>query len=88
MLDQLMQYGILAAVLIFGLKIGLALGFSGIKKRTVGYILIGYGVGLTVLSYLAQPYTEILYNFVKEGGKCQNGRGIRFRNSRNGGQAG
>ncbi len=64
MLDQLMQYGILAAVLIFGLKIGLALGFSGIKKKTVGYILIGYGVGLTVLSYLAQPYTEILYNFV------------------------
>lgn len=64
MLDQLMQYGILVAVLIFGVKIGLALGFSGIKKRTVGYILIGYAIGLIVLSYLLQPYTEILYNFV------------------------
>lgn len=64
MLDQLMQYGILVAVLIFGVKIGLALGFSGIKKKTVGYILLGYGIGLTILSYLAEPYTEILYNFV------------------------
>lgn len=64
MLDQLMQYGILAAVLIFGVKIGLALGFSGIKKKTVAYILIGYGIGLTVLSYLTEPYTQILYNFV------------------------
>lgn len=33
MLEQFWQYGILAAVLIFGLKIGLALGFSGIEKK-------------------------------------------------------
>ncbi len=64
MLDQFMQYGILAAVLIFGVKIGLALGFSGIKRKTVGYILMGYAIGLVVLSYLMEPFTDILYNFV------------------------
>ena len=64
MLDQLMQYGILAAILVFGVKIGLALGFSGIKKRNVGYILIAYAVALIVLSYLMEPYTDQLYFFV------------------------
>ncbi|MDD6285442.1 DUF2162 domain-containing protein [Candidatus Methanosphaera massiliense] len=64
MLEQFWQYGILAAVLIFGLKIGLALGFSGIKKRNVYLILVGYFVGLVVLSYIVQPYTKELYNFV------------------------
>ena len=41
MLEQFWQYGILAAVLVFGVKIGLALGFSGIKRKNVGLILIG-----------------------------------------------
>ena len=50
MLEQFWQYGILAAVLIFGLKIGLALGFSGIEKKKVLLILVGYGVALTIFS--------------------------------------
>lgn len=64
MLDQFLQYGILAAVLVFGVKIGLALGFSGIKRRTVGYILIGYAIGLILLSYICQPYTKQVYDIV------------------------
>lgn len=64
MLEQFWQYGILAAVLIFGIKIGLALGFSGIKRKTVGLILVGYAIGLILLSYLCQPYTEQVYNIV------------------------
>ncbi|MDO5822198.1 DUF2162 domain-containing protein [Methanosphaera sp.] len=64
MLEQFWQYGILAAVLIFGLKIGLALGFSGIEKKKVLLILVGYGVALTIFSYVLTPYTQQVYTFV------------------------
>ena len=64
MLEQFWQYGILAAVLVFGVKIGLALGFSGIKRKNVGLILIGYAVGLIVLSYICQPYSQQVYDIV------------------------
>lgn len=64
MLEQFWQYGILAAVLIFGVKIGLTLGFSGIKRKTVMYILVAYAVGLILLSWICQPYTDIIYQIV------------------------
>ena len=64
MLEQFLQYGILAAILVFGVKIGLALGFSGIKRKTVGFILVGYAVGLVLLSYICQPYTQQVYDIV------------------------
>lgn len=64
MLEQFWEYGILAAVLVFGVKIGLALGFSGMKRKTVSLILVGYFLGLTGLSYLLEPYTQVLYTFV------------------------
>ena len=64
MLEQFWKYGILAAVLIFGLKIGLALGFSGIEKKKVLLILVGYGVALTIFSYVLTPYTQQVYTFV------------------------
>lgn len=64
MLDQFLQYGILAAILVFGVKIGLALGFSGIRRKTVGLILIGYAIGLILLSYICQPYTQQVYDIV------------------------
>ena len=63
MLEQFWQYGILAAVLIFGLKIGLALGFSGIEKKKVLLILVGYGVALTIFSYVLTPYTQLVYQY-------------------------
>lgn len=64
MLEQFWQYGILVAILIFGIKIGLALGFSGIKRKNIILILIGYGVALLVFTYLLTPYSDQLYNFV------------------------
>ena len=64
MLDQFLQYGILAEVLVFGVIIGLALGFSGIKRKTVGFILLGYAIGLILLSYICQPYTQQVYDIV------------------------
>ena len=64
MLEQFWQYGILAAVLVFGVKIGLALGFSGIRRKTIGLILAGYAIGLILLSYICQPYTQQVYDIV------------------------
>ncbi len=64
MLEQFWQYGILAAVLVFGVKIGLALGFSGIRRKTIGLILIGYAIGLILLSYICQPFTQQVYDIV------------------------
>lgn len=64
MLDQFLQYGIFAAVLVFGVKIGLTLGFSGLERKKVGLILVGYAVGLIALSYLCQPYTQQVYDVV------------------------
>ncbi|WP_292475064.1 DUF2162 domain-containing protein [Methanosphaera sp.] len=64
MLEQFWQYGILAAVLVFGVKIGLALGFSGIQRKKVGWILVGYAVGLILLSYICQPYSQQVYDIV------------------------
>lgn len=64
MLEQFWQYGILAAVLVFGVKIGLALGFSGIRRKTIGLILAGYAIGLVLLSYICQPFTQQVYDIV------------------------
>jgi predicted transporter len=64
MLEQFWHYGILVAVLVFGVKIGLALGFSGIKRKTVGLILLGYAFGLVILSYICQPYSQQVYDIV------------------------
>ena len=64
MFEEFLQYGILLAVLIFGVKIGLAMGFAGIKRKTAGLILLGYGIGLVILCVICQPYTNLIYEIV------------------------
>lgn len=70
MIELLWQLGILSAVLIFGVKIGLAMGFSGLSKKVGVLIALGYGSGILLLSKLITGssnviYTTILnYNFV------------------------
>ncbi|MGC9517904.1 MAG: DUF2162 domain-containing protein [Methanomicrobiales archaeon] len=70
MLDLLWKLGVLTAVLIFGLKIGLATGFAGLSKKVAAAIAIGYGLGILILTKLAEGYMNVLqksiydYNFV------------------------
>jgi predicted transporter len=70
MIGLLWQFGILSAVLIFGIKIGLAMGFSGLSKKVGVIIALGYGVGIFLLSTVITGssntfYKTILdYNFV------------------------
>ena len=46
MLELLWQIGILSTVLIFGIKIGLAMGFAGLSKKIGIAIAIVYGLEL------------------------------------------
>ena len=64
MLELLWQLGILSAVLVFGVKIGLATGFAGLSKKTTAAIAVGYGAGILILTFLISGYTEIVYKVV------------------------
>jgi len=66
MLELLWQLGILSAVLVFGVKIGLATGFAGLSKKAAVAIAVGYGVGILVLTFLVSSYTDIVYKAVHD----------------------
>ncbi len=48
MLELLWQMGILSAILVFGVKIGLASGFAGLSKKAAVAVSAGYGLGIFV----------------------------------------
>ncbi|MBM4241343.1 MAG: transporter [Euryarchaeota archaeon] len=64
MFTILWQMGVLSAVLVFGVKIGLAMGFAGLSKKVAGAIALGYGVGILLLTKIASGYTDILYKVI------------------------
>ena len=64
MLELLWQMGILSAVLVFGVKIGLASGFAGLSKKAATAIAIGYGIGILILSAMISGYTDIIYKII------------------------
>jgi len=61
MIGLLWQLGIPSAVLIFGVKIGLAMGFSGLSKKVGVLIALGYGVGIFLLSTVITGCSNIFY---------------------------
>lgn len=70
MFTILWQIGVLSAILVFGIKIGLAMGFAGLSKKMAALIALGYGLGILLLTMIASGYEEALnkviydYNFV------------------------
>ena len=64
MLEILWQMGILSAVLVFGVKIGLASGFAGLSKKAAIGIAVGYGAGILLLSALISGYTDMMYKLI------------------------
>ncbi len=64
MLELLWQMGILSAVLVFGVKIGLASGFAGISKKAAVALAAGYGLGIFILAFLVSGHTDIVYKIV------------------------
>ncbi|MBE6487193.1 MAG: transporter [Methanosphaera stadtmanae] len=66
MLEMLWQLGILSAVLIFGIKIGMAMGFAGITKKQVLLISLINAISIIILSVLCEPYTDSLYQIINQ----------------------
>ncbi|WP_288266957.1 DUF2162 domain-containing protein [uncultured Methanobrevibacter sp.] len=63
----LWQLGILSAVLIFGIKLGLATGLANMSKRYLALVSIGYGAGVLILTEIASFYTtqitDLIYTY-------------------------
>lgn len=57
-MSMLWQLGVLAAVLVFGIKIGLASGLAKLSKKLFAIICIGYGGGVLAVSSIASLYAE------------------------------
>jgi predicted transporter len=64
MLELLWQMGILSAVLVFGIKIGLASGFAGLSKKAAVAVSAVYGLGIFILAFLVSGHTDIVYKVV------------------------
>lgn len=63
----LWQLGVLSAILVFGLKIGLASGLANLSKKALATIVISYGIGVLIITLIASYYssqiTEIMYTY-------------------------
>jgi predicted transporter len=66
MLELLWQLGILLAILVFGVKIGLVTGFAGLSKKSVGVIAANYGAGIYILTFLISERADMVYKVVNE----------------------
>lgn len=64
MFELLWKVGVLSAVLVFGVKIGLAMGFAGLSRKTAAAIAIGYCLGILLLTKVAEGYSEMLYHVI------------------------
>ncbi|OPX58525.1 MAG: hypothetical protein A4E25_01637 [Methanobacterium sp. PtaB.Bin024] len=64
MMELLWKLGILSVVMVFGIKIGLAMGFAGLSKKVAAAIILGYGGGILLLTFIASPFVEQLQGFV------------------------
>lgn len=63
----LWQLGVLSAILVFGLKIGLASGLAHFSKKALAVIVISYGIGVLIITTIASFYssqiTGIMYTY-------------------------
>ena len=64
MMSMLWQVGILAAILVFGVKVGLAAGLANLSKKLFAIICIGYGGGVLLISAIASLYADQLVQII------------------------
>ena len=62
--SMLWQLGILSAVLIFGIKLGLATGLANMSKKYLALVSIGYGGGFLILTEISSFFTEEITNLI------------------------
>lgn len=63
-ISMLWQLGILSAVLIFGIKLGLATGLANMSKKYLALVSIGYGAGVLILTEIASFFTEQITDLI------------------------
>ncbi len=56
----LWEAGILSVILLFGVKIGLAMGLAGLSRKKAALITAGYAGGILGLSALTAPHIKLL----------------------------
>ena len=66
-ISMLWQFGILAAVLVFGIKLGLAVGLANLSKKYLATVCVGYGAGVLILAEISSHYaneiTDLIYTY-------------------------
>ena len=64
---MLWQFGILAAILVFGIKLGLAVGLANLSKKYLATVCAGYGFGVLILAEISSHYanqiTDLIYTY-------------------------
>ena len=66
-INMLWQLGILSAVLIFGIKLGLATGLANMSRKYLVTVTLGYGLGVLILteisSFFTKEITDLIYTY-------------------------
>ena len=63
-INILWQVGIMSAVLIFGVKLGLATGLANMSKKYLALVSLGYGGGVLLLTEISSFYTEQITDLI------------------------
>ena len=63
-INLLWQLGILSAVLIFGIKLGLATGLANMSRKYLALVTVGYGGGVLILTKISSFYTEQITDLI------------------------
>ncbi len=63
-INILWQLGILSAVLIFGIKLGLATGLANMSKKYLAMVSVGYGGGVLILTEISSHFTKQITDLI------------------------
>lgn len=63
-MDMLWQAGVIAAIIVFGVKIGLGSAMANLSKKAIILLISIYGIGIYVATQIASIYSSQFTNFV------------------------
>ncbi|MBZ9570645.1 DUF2162 domain-containing protein [Methanobrevibacter sp. TMH8] len=63
-MDILWQAGVIAAIIVFGVKIGLGSAMANLSKKAMLLLIAIYGIGIYIATQIASIYSSQFTNFV------------------------
>lgn len=63
-MDILWQAGVIAAIIVFGVKIGLGSAMANLSKKSILLLISIYGIGIYIATQIASIYSSQFTNFV------------------------